>query len=290
MFRFNRLLEANAIPPEDTVVLLHTPVERKLARLLPFLAVESPDILDAYQSVHSSRVTSTFRKRGYMASFVRVASGRLAFVGLYRIQSVADRPTAEICATPAMRRVLDEFGANRELEAEGTEVWPVVELDRLSVMDDLVGRLQIAPRLTQSYARLADRLDAEIVELSAESVLVPTAPDWRDFIVTGSEVRTLPAPWAARLREWRGIYLIVDRSDGARYVGSAYGTENLLGRWRTHVPGDWGVTVELRLRSPLDFSFSILERVNPDWPVDEVVALERSWMDRLQTISHGLNR
>lgn len=289
MFRFNRLLVENAILPEDTVVLLHTPGERKLARLLPFLAVESPDVLDAFQSIHSSRATATLRKRGYMASFVRVASGRLAFVGIYRIRSVTERLTAEICAHPAMRRVIDEFGGNRRLEAEGTETWPFVDLERLPVLREFIGRLQIAPRLTQSYARLAENLDAEIIELSAESVLVPAAPDWRNFIVTGGEVRTLPAPWAARLREWRGIYLIVDRTDGARYVGSAYGAENLLGRWRTHVSGDQGVTVQLRYRSPLNFTFSVLERVNPDLPVEEVVARERSWMDRLQTIAYGLN-
>ncbi|MBL4559231.1 MAG: hypothetical protein JKP98_25855 [Rhodobacteraceae bacterium] len=41
--------------------------------------------------------------------------------------------------------------------------------------------------------------------------------------MTGLELRALPASWAPVLREWRGVYLIVDQTDGARYVGSAYG-------------------------------------------------------------------
>lgn len=290
MFRLNDLLRGNDLPPEETVVLLHSPRERRLARLLPFLAETSPEVLEAYQSVHSPGATATLRRRNYMVSFVRVHTGRLAFAGAFGTREVAERPTAEICAVPAMRRVIDEFGANTELEAPGIDAWPYCNFERLAVLADYVGRIQIAPRLTPTYARLADRLDAEIVELTVSSVMAAAPPDWREFRVTGPEVRTLPESWAARLREWRGIYLITDESDGARYVGAAYGHENLLGRWRAHVTREGGVTAELRPRDPRQFRFSILERVSPDAPVDEVVELERSWMARLHTIDYGLNR
>jgi hypothetical protein len=56
-----------------------------------------------------------------------------------------------------------------------------------------------------------------------------------------------------------------------------------------HVAGESGVTAELRKRDPKQFRFSILERVSPDLPPDEVIRIERSWMDRLDTIRHGLN-
>jgi len=99
----------------------------------------------------------------------------------------------------------------------------------------------------------------------------------------------LPQNWAARLREWRGVYLITDETDGARYVGSAYGQENLLGRWQAHVARDRGVTRDLARRDPVNFRFSILERVSPDMAADEVIALEHDWMDRLHTRRYGLN-
>lgn len=290
MFRLNGVLRDHGLPPEDTVVLLHSPRERRLAQLLPFLAESSPEVLEAFQSVHSARATETIRGRGFMVSFVRVYTGRLAFVGAFRTKSVERRPTREICADPAMRRVIDEFGANTPLEAADVFDWDYCSFERLPVLADYIGRLQIAPRLTPTYARLADRLDAQIVELTVSSVLAPAPPDWRDFIVTGPELHTLPEPWAARLREWRGIYLIVDQTDGARYVGAAYGQENLLGRWRDHVAGHQGVTAELRRRDPRDFRFSVLERVSPDASPEDVVAIERSWMARLDTQEHGLNR
>jgi len=81
----------------------------------------------------------------------------------------------------------------------------------------------------------------------------------------------------------------VDEVDGACYVGSAYGTENLLGRCRSHVAGEQGVTRELAHRDPATFRFSILERANPDATPAEVIRLERTWMDRLDTIRYGLN-
>ena len=102
-------------------------------------------------------------------------------------------------------------------------------------------------------------------------------------------LRAFPAGWRQTLSQWRGIYLITDATDGARYVGSAYGVENLLGRWQAHVAREVGVTAQLRHRDPVNFSFSILERVSPDMPTADVIALEQTWMTRLHTRTHGLN-
>ncbi|MBY6073483.1 GIY-YIG nuclease family protein [Vannielia litorea] len=156
-------------------------------------------------------------------------------------------------------------------------------------MSDLVGRLMISPRRTQSYVRLAENLDPEIVELSSISMFDPLPPAWREWCMTGPELRVISPNQEARLREWRGIYLIVDETDGARYVGSAYGAENLLSRWRSHVRRDHGVTVQLQQRNPANFRFSILERVSPDTPIEEITALEQTWMHRLHTKRFGLN-
>jgi hypothetical protein len=88
---------------------------------------------------------------------------------------------------------------------------------------------------------------------------------------------------------WRGIYYIVDPSDGRGYVGSAYGTDNILGRWLSYgVPGHGG-NKELRKRDPSNFQFSILQRVSPDMQADEVIQLEQTWKTRLHTREFGLN-
>ncbi len=103
------------------------------------------------------------------------------------------------------------------------------------------------------------------------------------------ELAVLPPSWQAELSRWRGIYLITVEGEGARYVGAAYGEHNMLGRWRAHVAGEMGVTKELSLRNSETFRFSILELLAPDATMDEVIACERCWMDRLHTIEYGLN-
>lgn len=289
MLRFNDLLRAVDIAPEETAVLLHTPRERRFARVLPFLAMDAPDVLEAFQSVHSERATATLKRRRFMASFVRVEAGTLAFVGVFQNNGCAERPAEALLRDPSMRRVVHEFGANTILLSLEGRTWPAFDFERLPALSDYVGRVQIRPKLTQSYARLAENLDAEIVALSEGSILAAAAPDWRDFIVTAPEIRALPRSWAARLREWRGVYMILDQADGKRYVGSAYGAENLLGRWQHHVAATYGITAHLKGRRTDGFRFSILERVSPDLPAEEVIALEHGWMDRLGTRDFGLN-
>ena len=123
-----------------------------------------------------------------------------------------------------------------------------------------------------------------------EARFSPPAPNWDSFIVSGLEIMVHPVDWQASLQEWRGVYQILDRVDGARYVGSAYGEANLPGRWVGHVGGDAGITVELAKRDPVRFQFSIHELVAPTASSETVIALEQSWKPRLDTIEHGLNR
>ena len=80
----------------------------------------------------------------------------------------------------------------------------------------------------------------------------------------------------AALSQWRGIYFIFDQSDGKGYVGSAYGTENILGRWLSYAAGGHGGNKELRKRNPAGFRFSILQRVSPDMEPTEIIRLESS--------------
>jgi len=98
-----------------------------------------------------------------------------------------------------------------------------------------------------------------------------------------------PSTWKAALRQWRGIYFIFDESDGQGYVGAAYGTDNLLGRWLNYAARGHGGNKELRKRDPGHFRFSILERVSPDMEAADVIRLESSWKDRLHTRKFGMN-
>lgn len=289
MLRFNRFLREAGVKPENTAILLHTPPNQRFAALLPWFADAEPELFNAYQSAHNPRATSTLRQRDYVASFVRVEGGLLVFVGVYRNRGCVELSNTEIGQKRTVRRMIEEFGIYAEFETPQSGSWPWFQFELTDILANYRGRIQIKPRLVPAYVRLAENLDAEIVALSAENVLSAAAPEWRDFIVSGPEVRLLPLSWQARLREWRGIYLIVDESDGQRYVGSAYGEQNILGRWQEHTHGNVGVTEQLRYRDTSGFRFSILERVSPDMLAEDVIALEHTWMARLHTRQFGLN-
>ncbi len=290
--RFNTLLEAEGIDSRDVSVILHTTNLQPLRRMLPWIVAERPDLFDAYQSVHSRTAEMALRKRPLAASFVSMPGKKLVFVGLFRVASVEELPTTEIYRDPRFEEMATQFGATDSAPARAiarADVQLKFDLAPIKALSGMRGRLLIIAPPGRTYVRIAANLDAEVASIAEASVLVEPAPDWREFVLSGVEVRGLPDTWAAKLAEWRGVYLIVDKADGARYVGSAYGVENLLGRWRAHVAGAHGVTKELVVRDTDDFQFSIFERVSPDAGIEDVVALERNWMVRLDTICNGLN-
>ena len=58
--------------------------------------------------------------------------------------------------------------------------------------------------------------------------------------------------WKTALRNQKGVYLITDASNGKMYVGSAYGDEMILNRWKSYVKTGNGGNKELK---ELDFQY-----------------------------------
>lgn len=290
MLRLSEILLQSGRPLERTAVILHTPTERRLRQLLPMLAQERPALFEAYQATYNQRAEATLKKRDFLASFVAMGDGTVLFAGFFRKVATRRRSRAEIGAQPAVRSLIEEFGTYQEFAGAPEGDWLWFDFERTDLLVDYVGRLRIAPKLTRTYVRLAENLQTAVIAIERENALIAPAPPWQEMMPTGQEVRVLPTSWRGRLREWRGIYLIVDQTDGLRYVGSAYGENNLLGRWQAHVAGNAGVTVELRQRDPASFRFSILQLAAQDMPADDVIRLERNRMERLDTIGNGLNR
>ena len=273
--------------------MLHTPVVKEQQRILMTLVEEAPTLFEAYQDNHPRNAETTLKSRKIAASFVVGERGESRFAGLYEVAGWTFRSAEELDADPDRHEVMKRFRSESytaRAKRTGRPGREVFDLRPLPKLGELRGRLVVARPAGRAYMRLAENCLLPVVQVDREARFVPSAPGWDEFIVTGTEIRGLPLSWAARLREWRGVYLIVDQSDGARYVGSAYGEVNLLGRWSIHVAGDLGVTAELVNRDPAGFRFSILELVAPTAPPDVVTKLEASWKQRLDTRAWGLNR
>jgi len=292
-FDFNSLLVAADIALEDVAIAFHKPAEPWKRRALCIMAQDDPDAFNAYQSTHPKHPEATVKSRRYLASFVPDGVGGMTFVGLFENRGAHAQSGANIVNDPAFLRVTSVMYGASPKEAK-TYALKYAERFRFNLrktkfLRDLIGRLVVQDPGTRAYMRLAENLTARVVEIKQTARITPPMPTWDDLIVFEKDLRTLPQDWAIRLSQWRGVYLIVDQSDGARYVGSAYGETNLMGRWSTHVAGDLGVTAELSTRDVSHLRFSILERLSPDADASDVIARERKWMHRLDTIENGLN-
>jgi hypothetical protein len=156
---------------------------------------------------------------------------------------------------------------------------------------DWLGRLVIRwPGLERSWYRWADRNEFPVEAITEESLLAQKVPSWDQMILEWRELAILPTSWRAALSQWRGIYLIIDVSDGKQYIGSAYGLENILQRWLGYARTGHGGNRLLRERNPENFRFSILQRVSPDLDDASVISVESTWKERLATrVPMGLN-
>jgi GIY-YIG catalytic domain len=288
------VFRAHGLDLAEIAVLFHVSDKPKLHKALPMLAEQEPDLFDAFQNQHGPQVEATLKKRKYIATFVNVGANDYIYSGLFEVRGSRFQTMAELDGDP--RRVLLQQRYDDTVFADlgrqtGQAGRLVFALEPRAETVDLIGRLMVAkPVANRNYRFKAENLDCPIVEIARHRQLVPPPPDWREFVVSADELRSLPRDWAARLAGWRGVYLITDARDGARYVGAAYGVENLLGRWRAHVAREKGVTAELGQRSTTAFRFSILQLLLHDADASEVQALEANWKLRLHTREWGLNR
>jgi len=172
-------------------------------------------------------------------------------------------------------------------------------LERDEHFDDLASRVVIewGASARAWHQRLCDK---EVVEILPRGY-VRDFPGYLDFILDYDELVTIVTHPMAN-REWHrmlggvaGVYIISDRATGNQYVGSAAGSQGLLGRWATYARVPHGGNRQLRAlidRDPAyakNFSFSILRTLEKTLTRQEVFAYEVLLKRKLGTRAFGLN-
>ena len=196
----------------------------------------------------------------------------------------------EFWSRPANKEIqkLGSAGFNDRIKRER-----ILEFDLglTDIMSNWRGKLVVGwPPPERSWYRHAHKNVIPVLAIREECAFAPDLPAWDQIDFSWPELGILPRSLRAPLAQWRGIYLIWDSSDGMAYVGSAYGVDNILGRWTGYAATGHGGNKLLKQRDPSSFRFSILQRVSPDLDDAEVIALENSWKARLHTRApHGLN-
>jgi GIY-YIG catalytic domain len=287
----NDLLKGKGIDPEQVLVFRHRPFEPELNKVLPWLAAEKPDVFNAYQQTQGEKlekVLSSMSGAGYVASFIGLEAGKAQFVGLYRIGKSKPLTQKQYWKVPAYVE-LKAFNMRGFIDDRPAILW--FGLEPTDFYASWKGKMTIGwPPPERSWWRRAHRNEIPILAVHEESVFDAAMPEWDTINLSWDELSILPARWKTVFAQWRGIYYIYDSSDGKAYVGSAYGANNLMGRWLNYAASGHGGNSQLLKRDPKNFRFSILQRVSPDMSQEDVVSLENSWKQRLHSRKpHGLN-
>ena len=291
----NDLLLGNNIDPKHVLVFRHRPPEPDLNKVLPWLAAERPEMFNAYQQTQREKLEKTMQKMmgyGYVASFIGHNPGQALFVGLYSIVSSKPLTHKEFWKVPAFIEMREKFGLRwwHTREPIRTSVlWFNLELTDFYA--HWKGKLIVgwAPP-ERSWWRRAHRNEIPVTAVLEDNAFNSAMPKWDDKSLTWDELGVLPARWKSVLSQWRGIYYIFDISVNKGYVGSAYGANNILGRWENYAKSGHGGNRLLKKRNARNFHFTILQRVSPDMDVGDVIRLEATWKKRLHTRDpHGLN-
>ena len=288
----NNLLSIANVDPTRTLVLRHRPTEPELRKALPLLAAERLDIFNAYQAYQNPNAERSFAAQvgGWLASFISYGPAKAIFVGIYNIGG-AEAESQEQYWSRNENKELAKLGLGSYSTAHSGTASLRFDLRLTSIHEEWRGKLVVGwPPPERSWVRRAHKNIMPILAIREESAFSAEPPPWDEIDFTWAQLRILPQRMRAALEQWRGVYLIWDESDAKAYVGSAYGIDNILGRWESYAATGHGGNKHLRARDPSSFRFSVLERVSPDMPSHKVIQQERSWKQRLHTAApHGLN-
>jgi hypothetical protein len=283
---FNDLLKSKSIDPEQVIVLRHRPNKPALNKILPWLASERHDVFNAYQQTQGERVERAVESligKGHVASFIGINPGTALFIGLYKVEGSKPLSRKQFWIVPAYAE-LKSFGMRGFTEEESRNSVQWFDLTLTDFYTAWKGKLVIGwPPPERAWMRRAHKNNLPVQAVFEESALDAAMPAWDAIDVSWEELRVLPTKWKSALQHWRGIYYIFDTSDSKGYVGSAYGSGNILDRWLGYAATGHGGNKLLRSRNSANFRFSILQRLSPDLEAAEVIQVEASWKQRLHS-------
>lgn len=175
------------------------------------------------------------------------------------------------------------------------------ELEETELFEDLIDRLIIEwGSATQSWYQNATK-HKPIVAINNQSKHV--FEGYENCIYTFDQLKEIVDDMGMgiyedhykALSQVKGVYLIIDTTDGKQYIGSAYGEKGIFGRWSEYVNTHHGGNAEfikLLKKEPeryRKFRFTILKIFSEGATVKEVLDAEDLYKAKLGSTEFGLN-
>lgn len=272
MIHFNDILRIADINPAEVRLVRHQDLRSKKKSLFEVWR-STPKDFELYQSIQKPRA---FGDAKYIASFVvaPLRSDESLFVGLYAIAGGGLAPAG--LKDPVLEKhVVDAY--LYELKHDGQ----LADYEKKLRVDWGAG--------TRSWIQRAERQDKRVLAIR-EEVEVPF-PGFENLCISLEDVKTLPYEWMLQLKQNKGVYLLVEKTSGKMYVGSATGEGSLLQRWNDYARDGHGGDVELKALKNPSYQMSVLHAVPMQYPDENIRESERAWKRKLMSRANqfGLN-
>ncbi len=177
------------------------------------------------------------------------------------------------------------------------------DTELLTIGEEYIGRLivKFEKEFRASYLKLENHFDKIFVsEILKERIAVMKFQGFENVNIDFDYLKTIifnnEITWKTALENIKGVYLICDRQNGKKYVGSAYGEDAFWSRWTQYALNGHGGNMELKQllkekgeNYARNFQFSILEIRARTTSDDEIIKREKYWKDILMTREFGYN-
>ncbi len=242
------------------------------------------DLYDKYRIDHkwfleyqSSQSRPVFHNVDYIVSFIGEEGTLSRFIGVYQIIEKQENPEH-----------------NPETLTDGKYSYEMVEVKGF---EDLKERVIIKWTNPISWHQWISK-EMEVIEIQRGLSDKPFT-DYYSFILDFYELKEIIIEgykdWKQMLSATKGVYLISDTRTGKQYVGSAYGSDGIWGRWseyvRTNGHGNNKTLKELISADKdyaYNFRFSILMLLPSTVTNKEAIEREQLFKRKLGTNSFGL--
>ncbi|MCX6302609.1 MAG: GIY-YIG nuclease family protein [Bacteroidia bacterium] len=178
------------------------------------------------------------------------------------------------------------------------------DTELLNIAQEYIGRLIVRfdREFRASYLKLENHYDRiYLSEILKERIMVMKFQGYENVKISFEELKSIinsnEITWKTALENIKGVYLICDRLNGKKYVGSAYGEDAFWSRWAQYASNGHGGNIDLKqilsekeADYAKNFQFSILEIRAKTTSDDEIIKRESYWKDILMTRQFGYNQ
>lgn len=273
----NDILRRNGIDPKRTKLIRHSLKHERCKVCF------DRGFINAYQQIQKENF---FNDCDYTLSFISEPGTSAKYIGCYKVG--IGKPI-NLSLMPLGFPVPEMFTDNRYF----------YDLQATDIMADLKDRLIIEwGKAAVSWHQWASN-EKNVLAIQANPKY--TFPGYDKVILSYPELKEIISDnvlyenWHTALSSVYAIYLIVDTSDGKQYVGSAYGNDGLLDRWKCYVDTGHGGNKQMRdliCYTPNrfeHFQFCILQILSKTITPEEVIEIESLYKKKLKTKEFGLN-